>query len=330
MIAEVYAHDTIFGGYQGEQPEPSRALSCATCTHEMELPLRQEIQAFLVDRQSRGLSKGTIKFYSEKLRAFLLYTETHQVGGIRTISPQILRDYLLELTSNHTPGGVHAAYRALRAFLRWWEEEEEPRDWKNPIAKVRAPRVPIEPLEPVSVEIVKSLLKTCRKHNFTSARDKAILMLLLDTGCRASEFVAVDVADVNMNAGEILVRCGKGGKPRMVYFNSKSRRALLVYFRFRADNKGPLWVSREGKRLKYAGLREVIRRRAKAAGLPAPSLHSFRRAFALGCLRLGMDPYSLQRLMGHADLSILRRYLAQTDEDVRIAHERSGPVDHLL
>ena len=47
-------------------------------------------------------------------------------------------------------------------------------------------------------------------------------------------------------------------------------------------------------------------------------------------LRAGMDVYSLQRLMGHADLSILRRYLAQTDADLQIAHQKSGPVDSLL
>ncbi len=73
-----------------------------------------------------------------------------------------------------------------------------------------------------------------------------------------------------------------------------------------------------------------MRRRAKRANVPAPTLHSFRRAFALACLRGKMDVYSLQRLMGHADLTMLRRYLAQTVEDVRKAHARSGPVDRLL
>ncbi len=71
-------------------------------------------------------------------------------------------------------------------------------------------------------------------------------------------------------------------------------------------------------------------RRAEAAGVPVPSLHAFRRSFALLSLRAGMDVYSLQRLMGHADLSVLRRYLAQTEEDLRRAHERCSPVDSLL
>lgn len=57
-------------------------------------------------------------------------------------------------------------------------------------------------------------------------------------------------------------------------------------------------------------------------------LHHFRRAFALECLRNGMAVYSLQKLMGHADLQVLRRYLAQTTEDILQAHQVGSPVDN--
>ena len=62
--------------------------------------------------------------------------------------------------------------------------------------------------------------------------------------------------------------------------------------------------------------------RAARAGVPPPTLHSFRRAFALACLRNGAAAYSPQPLMGHADLSVLRRYLAHTEADLQRAHER--------
>ena len=62
-------------------------------------------------------------------------------------------------------------------------------------------------------------------------------------------------------------------------------------------------------------------------GVTCPSLHSFRRFFALQCLRNGMDIFTLQKAMGHADLTVLRRYLAQTTEDVERAHRVAGPVN---
>jgi len=176
------------------------------------------------------------------------------------------------------------------------------------------------------------MIRTCRRRAFFGDRDRAVLLCLLDTGCRASEFTAIAVEDIDLSTGQILVRAGKGGKPRMVFLGFKSRRALATYLRHvgNREESAPLWVTREGRRLSYSGLRDIVRRRAKRASVPAPTLHSFRRAFALACLRGDMDVYSLQRLMGHGDLSMPRRYLAQTIGDVQRAHERSGPVDNLI
>jgi integrase/recombinase XerD len=81
----------------------------------------------------------------------------------------------------------------------------------------------------------------------------------------------------------------------------------------------------------YTALRGLLRRRAYAAELrQIPTPHDFRRAFALIMLRNGVDIFALQKLMGHSDLQVLRRYLAQTDEDVHTAHMRGSPVDNNL
>ena len=164
-------------------------------------------------------------------------------------------------------------------------------------------------------------------------RDRAILLSLLDTGCRANEFVSLDVGDINLADGSVMVREGKGGKSRVAFLGTKSRKELMRYMRHRGDVGlgDPLWISvRGGRRLSYWGLRQIIRRRAEKAGVDAPMLHSFRRAFALLCLRNGADIYSLQKLMGHSDLTVLRRYLKQTEDDLREAHRKAGPVDNLL
>jgi site-specific recombinase XerC len=83
-------------------------------------------------------------------------------------------------------------YRALRAFLIWYEKEAEPDNWKNPIAKVKAPKVGKEILEPISLETVSALLRTCNA-SFLGVRDKALILFLLDTGARASEICAFNV-----------------------------------------------------------------------------------------------------------------------------------------
>ena len=99
----------------------------------------------------------------------------------------------------------------------------------------------------------------------------------------------------------------------------------------RTDDCPALWVThpRTGStRLTYSGLTEVLTRRAGNAQVEEPSLHDFRRAFALSMLRNGTDIFTLAKLMGHEGISVLQRYLKQTNLDTEEAHRRAGPVDN--
>jgi len=145
---------------------------------------------------------------------------------------------------------------------------------------------------------------------------------------RASELVSINLEDMNPITGDVLVRVGKGRKPRIVYLGSKSRKALRAYLRLRHDHCDALWITDDEERLTYWGVKSLMIRRANQAHVKTPQLHAFRRWFALSCLRAGMNVYSLQGLMGHADLQVLRRYLKQTNQDLREAHNRASPIDN--
>ncbi len=296
--------------------------------------LEKWAEAFLIDRKVQNLSPGTLHFYQSKLKLFLSYCETIALKRFSQLTPDIIRTFLLFLEQEgHNPGGIHAVYRTLRTFLNWWENETEPEGWKNPIQKVKAPKVAINPLEPVSIAQVEALIATCNTNDFYDLRDKALLLFLLDSGARAAETCAVNLEDIDLQNGSVLIRCGKGRKPRIVYLGKKSRRALRAYLKSCArqmelKENSALWVTNSNNRLTYWGINQIIRRRAADAHIEKPSLHDFRRAFALNFLRNGGDIYSLQNLMGHADLQVLRRYLAQNTEDLQIAHQNYSPVDN--
>jgi len=290
------------------------------------------MEAFLRDRKVQGMAAGTLRFYSQKLKLFLGYCKAHAIEHISQISATFIRQFLIYLEeTDHNPGGRHAAFRSLRAFLNWYENEAEQEGWSNPIHKVKAHKVPTEPLDPVPIETVFRIVNICVGGTFTGDRDGAMLLCLLDTGARAMEFLALDLDDLNQARGTILIRKGKGSKPRMVYLGKKSRRAVRKYLNHREDDKPALWVThpRYGSdRLSYDGLREVLTRRAADAKVEQPSLHDFRRAFALAMLRNGTDVYTLAKLMGHEGITVLQRYLKQTYQDTEDAHRRAGPVDN--
>jgi site-specific recombinase XerD len=291
------------------------------------------MEAFLVDRKANGVTEGTIDFYRIKLKMFADYCESQAAKNISQITPTLIRQFLLFLeASGHNPGGKHAAFRTLRVFLYWFEDEVEPEGWSNPIRKVKAPKVPIEPLEPVSFKTVTEMIKVCPINTFTGVRDVAIMLLLLDTGARASEFLALNLDDINQASGDILIRQGKGHKPRTVYIGKHTKRALRRYLRYRRDEDSALWVTQPRfgfERLGYDGLRHILSRRANEASVEKPTPHDFRRAFALSMLRNGTDVFTLAKLMGHSGITVLQRYSKQTNQDTELAHRRAGPVDNM-
>lgn len=293
------------------------------------------LEAFLLDKKVMNLSPATVQFYEDMLKQFFAFCDGQAITRITDITPDNLRRYMLFLAEqNHNPGGIHAAYRAVKVFLNWWEAETEPEGWKNPIRKVKAPKMAIEPIQPVEVHTIELLLSKCGGNDFIGIRDKALLLFLLDTGARAAEVCALNLEDVDLLSGSILIKSGKGRKPRTVYLGQKARRALRAYLKHwesQQANKDyhPLWLTDDGQRLTYWGMNQILRRRALAANVKKPGLHDFRRAFALNFLRNSPgEIFSLQKLMGHSDLQILRRYLAQTDMDIQEAHRRGSPVDN--
>lgn len=298
-----------------------------------QLVLDREIQEFLIDREAQRLARKTLEWYAYSLHPLGEFMAAEGITEAKEITPGLLRRYIIHLSdSGHNDHGVAGLFSAAKAFLSWYEDEYNPKDWSNPAKRVKSPKRPTELKQPISAENFRALAATCKGDSFTDARDQAMLFLLVDSGVRRQELADLKIGDVNMSTGTVLVRSGKGGKTRQTFVGARTRKALAKYYRFRpgASDKEPLWTNQEGRKLTLPALREVLRRRSKRAGIPEASFHDFRRAFAVNALRSGMDLITLQRMMGHADLSVLNRYLALVGEDLREAHNKHGPLDYVM
>ncbi len=292
--------------------------------------LRSWADAFLNAKKAESASANTLATYGKCLAPFLEWCALRSVNTITDVTAEQLRAYLLHLEeTGHNAGGRHIYYRTIKTFCLWWARETDTANWHNPFKKVRPPKLEKDvPLDPADIGHIERMVKAAAGR--LQDRDRAILITLLDTGLRANELCALDLADLDSYNGKIIVRHGKGNKSRVVFLGQRGRRVMRVYLKVRGGGDGPLFVGDEGQRLKYSGLRQVVRRAAASAGVPAPSLHSFRRAFALAMLRNGADLLTLQRLMGHADLSLLHRYAKQNTDDLKAAHDAASPADRGL
>ena len=291
------------------------------------IQLADAYATFLVDRQARGFTPSTLLYYRQKLGAFISWAGTQQVGNVNELTAAVIRRYLVHLQERGLKDmTVIGAARALRAFCNFLCEE----GWvaRSPMSTVPNPKPARRILPAFTPEEVTRLLTAAG-----SARERALILFLLDTGLRAAEVVKLNGQDLDLRSGAVRVWEGKGRKDRMVYLGAKARRTLTTYYAaagWPASNE-PVWRNeRTGERLGDSGLRQLLRDVGARAKVEHCTPHTFRRTFALWSLRGGMNVHALARLMGHADIQVLRQYLDLAESDLAAAHAAAAPVDRLL
>lgn len=178
-------------------------------------------------------------------------------------------------------------------------------------------------------QVIKQSGKTYRIKRPNWERDKAMLMILLDTGLRLGEFLRVCVGDINLENGEIYIRPhrdGRKSKSRTVYIGARTRQVIWKYIakqQAESDQSLPLFNN-----IKATGVRQIITRIAHNAKVANAHPHKFRHTMAIMYLRNGGDVFTLQRILGHATLEMTMKYVHIVKSDISNAHRIASPVDN--
>lgn len=295
------------------------------------ITINEAVDLFLLDRAARRLTQQTKEGYKWRLSVFQRWCEGRKLLHLSDVTTVEIKRFQVELQgrecANRTDGRLlsdwyqHGVSRALRAFLYYCAED----GLIEASPKIRMPRMAKRIMPALTFDEIKTVLATCR-----TERDKAIVLFLLDTGLRASEYIALKVADIDLAAGTAIVRNGKGRKDRIVHIGKTTGEQLERYFVERqAQPDEPAFAARYGDHLQLYGSVQLMERLRRASGVKNLTAHTLRRTFAINCLRNGMNIYVLAKLMGHADITVLKHYLALLEDDLKAAHERYGVVDHL-
>lgn len=256
--------------------------------------LRDLLVSWELALKADGRSGQTIKSYTEGVKQYAAFAEAREADPLNRAT---LRAFCVHLSeSGREAATVRARQLGVRRFTAWLAEEDELS--ADPFVGVKAPKLDQKVVEPLTSDQLKALLRACRvpkeatdAQKLRARRDEAILRLMIETGARAGEVVAIDVADVDLKEQTLIIRRGKGGKGRVVPFGPQTGQAIDRYMRLRRGHAlaaaPDLWLGDRSKRFSYDALHKTLRQRADAAGIEGFHPHRLRHTAAHRWLSAG-------------------------------------------
>lgn len=293
--------------------------------------LGRVLQNYLLACKVEDKATTTLKSYKERVGAFLKFQQgVLYRQALKDINANDIRLYLLSLKHRNLSGSYrNAHYRAIRTFFNWLVGEHILSE--SPMENIGPPEIPTLIVKPFSYHDIDNLLILCSGNRFLDLRNRAIILIFLDTGLRNREMAGIQLTDVNFDRETIKVM-GKGARERVVRIGKTAQKALLKYLLSRSDKHPCLWVTEERRPLKASGIQTAIKRFCRRAEIVDARWgpHTFRHTFGTNALRNGADIREVQSLLGHSTLKTTLRYVATVNsEDAIKRHHQWSPVDRM-
>jgi len=289
--------------------------------------LKQVIDRYLQARRAARYSENTLHDYRNTFRLFLKFTgEDHpfQDIDVNTIT-QFMASERVARVSKKTALNYHTGLSSL-----WSWAVENNLAAENIVRKVKPPSPEQREIIPFTRAEVSHLLNACEGGG-NVLRDQAILLLLLDTGIRASEMCDLRIRDLNIPERRLLV-IGKGRKERILKISKRTLSAIKTYLAERGitnlqyARRNHLFVTKQENPVRRDTIRQLMERLGARAGIPGVHAHRFRHTFAINFLRNGGNIYTLQKFLGHTTLDMVKRYLKIAQTDLDLDHDKASPV----
>lgn len=293
------------------------------------MTIRECIDDFLIEQQVRGNSPKTQKHYFRCLGLFECF-QSPKNPDISAVSVSDCKAYYIHLSNRNVSSVTVQTYiRALRAFLSWCYLEGYISE--NIPKKFRLPKAQKKKIDILTDSEVEQLFRCLSGRDFISIRNYCIVALMIDSGLRLNEVVTIRRDKIHIAEGYAIVN-GKGNKERFVPLGLNSKRALLRYCAIvpNREKETPLFVKDTLIPIKESTVKQLFRKLKSRSGIPRLHPHLLRHTFATRYIERGGDIYSLQSILGHTSLEMVKKYVHLIPSKTVVNFAVLSPLDNAL
>ena len=276
----------------------------------------------------KNYSDETTSNYDLDLKQFLEFCDSNSVKTIERIDYDFLREYLNYMhEKKYAKKTVSRRISSLRSFFNYLVNIKIIKN--NPTTLIGSPkkefRLPIY----LSINDLEKLISSINTNKIIGKRDVLIIEMFYSTGIRLSELISIKISDINFYNKQIRIK-GKGSKVRDVLFGSVCEELLKDYLencrKEYVEDNDYLFVSQKGNKLTKSGIEYIVSSLLKNSGLSVNlTPHVLRHTFATHMLDEGADLVTVQKLLGHSDLSTTGIYTHVSKEHLRMTYLNSHP-----
>jgi len=292
-------------------------------------------ERFISYSRSKDLAEDTIKYYETKL---LYWRDTLEELGLTTDVTRISREVIEEVVNYLTVdkgwkySAVTTILRAVKAFCNFLRDKERVIDYHGFDDYVIRNTNGGSSIQTFSVPELRRLLSVPDPKYFTDVRNYTIMLTFLETGIRLRELCDLEVADVDFT-DRVLKVLGKNGSYRYVPFQAKFAKTMRQYLKVRGESdSNALFVTQDDTKLQRRTVQQFLRKYGKQANITdvRVSPHTFRHTFAKIYIQNGGDPFSLQTILGHSTMDMVRKYVNMFGKELDEAHRKFSPLNNLF
>jgi integrase/recombinase XerD len=268
------------------------------------ITLDETIERFIAKKKSNNLTSSTLKYYTDSIHYFIKKTN---ISTLNQINEDSVIDFINQFDEKVKTATINSYLRGLKTYVKYLIEQEYIEAFDIQLLKQEEIIKDTYSEKELRILLKKPNTKTC---TFNEYRTWTVINFCMATGARLSTIINIRVCDLDLDANMVIYRHTKNKRQQIIPISKTLHQVLVEYLTFRnaSNEEDYLFCNAHGQKISIRSLQDSVSDYNHSRNVNKTSIHMFRHTFAKITVINGIDPFRLQKILGHSTLDMTRKY----------------------